>query len=128
MDMFVQNTPGHRRLARILLLAAIGLVALPVTAAELLVIEDKRCAPCLLFDRQVAAIYARTTEGASVPLRKLPFGRVPPAPYGFVGAASVAPTFVLVDEGREIGRFEGYSSDELFWMSLTALLQKLPGR
>lgn len=96
------------------------------SAAELLVVEDPRCGPCVLFDRQIGPIYPKTEEGKTAPLRQVAFGAPAPAPYAFIGQAKVAPTFVLVHEGREVGRIEGYSSDELFWMSLASLMQKLP--
>ena len=105
-------------------------IDLSARAAELLVVSDRSCGPCILFEREVGTTYARTEEARRAPLRLLPHGKPAPAPYGFIGQAKVAPTFVLVDEGREIGRFEGYSDDELFWMRLTVLLRELdaPGR
>lgn len=97
-----------------------------VLAAELLLVEDPRCGPCILFDRQVRPIYSKTDEGRIAPIRRVGFGAPAPAPYAFIGQPKVAPTFVLVHEGLEVGRIEGYSSDELFWMSLASLMQKLP--
>ena len=35
------------------------------------------------------------------------------------------PTFVVVDRGREIGRIEGFSSDDQFWGRLDELAAKL---
>ena len=32
------------------------------------------------------------------------------------------PTFVLVDDGREIGRIEGYPGEDFFWGLLERLL------
>lgn len=95
-------------------------------AAELILVEDPRCGPCILFDREIGLIYSKTDEGRTAPLRRLAFGAPAPAPYTFIGEIKVAPTFVLVHDGREVGRIEGYSSDELFWMSLASLMQKLP--
>jgi hypothetical protein len=96
----------------------------PAKAAELLVFELPKCAPCLRFEHDVGRIYNRTEEGRLAPLKRLAFGKPTPA-YRFVSPTKVAPTFVLVDAGREIGRFEGYSNDELFWMSLSTRLRLL---
>lgn len=95
-------------------------------AAELLMVGESFCGPCIQFDRQIGPIYSKTEEGRMAPLRKIAFGVPAPAPYAFVGQPKVAPTFVLVHEGREVGRIEGYASDELFWMNLASLMQKLP--
>ncbi|NGX99515.1 MAG: thioredoxin family protein, partial [Candidatus Afipia apatlaquensis] len=35
------------------------------------------------------------------------------------------PTFIVVDNGREIGRITGYSNDNAFWGLLDALAAKL---
>lgn len=107
---------------------ALSLLVAPIAApaAELLVVSDRTCGPCILFERQVGILYGKTDEARLAPLRMLAYGRSPPDDYAFVGVPKVAPTFVLVDQGREVGRFEGYSGDELFWMNLTRLLQQLP--
>lgn len=118
--------PGWARfLASLATAVAIALAGTPVRAAELLYVADPACPPCRLFERQVAALYPKTQEARLAPLRPLPYGRPPPASLAFVGQARVAPTFILVDGTRELGRFEGYSSDELFWMNLTVLLRNL---
>ena len=36
------------------------------------------------------------------------------------------PTFVLVAEGRELGRITGYRDDAMFWGLLGAMLRRLP--
>lgn len=37
-----------------------------------------------------------------------------------------APTFVLVDGGREVGRITGYMSQDAFWGLLGAMTRDLP--
>ena len=34
------------------------------------------------------------------------------------------PTFVLVEDGKELGRIEGYAGDEFFWFLLGRLLDE----
>lgn len=97
----------------------------PGIAAELLVFEDKACGPCILFDRQVGHLYDKTDEAKSIPLRRVQFGAPVPESIGIKHDISVAPTFVLIDEGQEVGRFEGYTHDELFWMNLNYLINQL---
>ncbi len=40
--------------------------------------------------------------------------------------AQYIPTFVLIDEGKEVGRIEGYPGEDFFWGMLGKLLEKLP--
>ena len=37
-----------------------------------------------------------------------------------------SPTFVLADDGREVGRIEGYPGEDFFWGLLENLVLKLP--
>lgn len=97
-------------------------------AAELLYVADRVCGPCILFERQIGPIYPKTEEADRAPLRMIPYGKPAPVPYAFIGQPAVAPTFVLVEDGRELGRFEGYENDELFWMNLARLMQALDSR
>lgn len=94
----------------------------------LLFVGHERCPICQLFERQVAPGYANTAEGRRAPLVRLTFGEDFPPPYEWVTPAAVMPTFILVADGEEVGRIEGYTSDELFWMQLTRLLQDADGR
>ncbi|TJY64845.1 thioredoxin family protein [Sinimarinibacterium sp. CAU 1509] len=112
-----------RALAVALLLSAI---ASPLSAAELLMYTDPSCGPCRLFEHEVGGIYAKTAEHQRAPLRRVEIHAAQPDDLYGVEVPAVAPTFVLIDAGREIGRFSGYANDELFWLSLTALLERLP--
>jgi len=100
--------------------------ASPLPAAELLMYTDPSCGPCRLFEHEVGGIYAKTAEHQRAPLRRIEIHAPPPDDLRAVEVPAVAPTFVLVDAGRELGRFSGYANDELFWLSLTALLEQLP--
>lgn len=115
-----------RRIAFVATMLLSALCTRPVAAAELVVFVLDACAPCALFERQIGRIYARTEEGRRAPLRRVDFEAQTSADLAFLAPAEVAPTFVLVDNGAEIGRFSGYASDELFWLSLNALLNRLP--
>ena len=121
-----------RRFLRSGIVPVLTLLSLGATAvgkaAELLVVEDPACGPCILFDRQVGPVYPKTDEARRAPLRRIPYGEPAPEPYAFIGQPEVAPTFVLVDQGRELGRFQGFVSDELFWMNLARLMHQLDRR
>lgn len=94
-------------------------------AAELLMFEQAGCEWCAAFDRDVAPIYDKTTEGKRAPLRRLTLGAPLPPDLSFVQAERLTPVFVLVDKGREIGRIRGYPGDDHFWGLLGSLIKKL---
>jgi hypothetical protein len=83
------------------------------------------CSWCRKFDRELAPIYAKTTEGARAPLRRVEFGKPLPPDLAFLTVERITPVFVLVDGGREIGRIRGYPGEDHFWGLLGALMARL---
>jgi hypothetical protein len=99
-----------------------GLLSLPAFAAELVMYTRNGCPFCIRFEREVAPVYAGTREGKAAPLRRieLPAGGV--RGDGLSGLVIATPTFVLVEDGREIGRITGYLNDDMFWGLLGRLV------
>ncbi|MFG1372683.1 thioredoxin fold domain-containing protein [Xanthobacter oligotrophicus] len=117
----------RRALSLLALMGVLAVVlgaAVPVRASELVMFERKGCAYCLQFDQDVAPIYQKTEEGRRAPLRRVDLSGGVPADVALARPVRFTPTFVLVDEGREVGRITGYASDEAFWGLLGALTQQ----
>src|SRR5438105_15905519 len=93
-------------------------------AAELVMFEQKGCVWCQKFDREIAPAYDKTSEGKQVPLRRLDIGHPVPSDLGFIRRERFTPVFVLIDEGREIGRIRGYPAHTLFWGLLANLIER----
>ena len=94
-------------------------------AAELVMFEQAGCAWCEAFDREIAPIYPKTEEGQRAPLRRVNIDRPVPADLSFIEIERLAPLFVLVENGREIGRIRGYPGEDNFWGLLGVLIKKL---
>jgi len=120
--------PQKRKLfSRAAFIAAIFIfAALPSTqAAELIMFEQTGCAWCETFDREIAPVYPKTAEGQRAPLRRVNIdGPVPPE-LAYIEMERLAPLFVLVEKGREIGRIRGYPGEDHFWGLLGVLIRKL---
>jgi hypothetical protein len=113
------------RLAAATLLSTV-LTALPCLAAELIMFHDVHCVWCARFDAEIGPIYAKTKEGQRAPLRRVDAAKAIPPELGFIEAERLTPVFVLIDNGREIGRIRGYPGEDHFWGLLGTLLAKLP--
>lgn len=94
-------------------------------AAELVMVEQHGCHWCAQWNAEIAPIYPKTDEGARAPLRRVQI-RDLPEDIEFTSRPVFTPTFVLVHEGRELGRLEGYAGDEFFWFTLEKLLDAHP--
>ena len=113
--------------SRIALVAAISVSTALSTAqaAELIVFEQAGCVWCETFDREIAPIYPKTAEGQRAPLRRVNIDHTLPSDLSFLEIERLAPIFVLVEKGQEIGRIRGYPGDDHFWGLLGALIRKL---
>src|SRR5436853_4732558 len=96
-----------RLLAAFLLL----LFAQAARAAELVMFEQRSCVWCQKFDREIAPAYGKTAEGKRAPLHRVDIAQPIPADLAFIRRERFTPVFVLVNDGREIGRIRGYPGD-----------------
>ena len=94
-------------------------------AAELVMFESPSCNWCEAWDRDVGVVYHKTDEGHLAPLRRIEIHGSRPKGLEGVDAVVYTPTFVLLDEGRELGRITGYPGEDHFWGLLEVLLEKL---
>jgi hypothetical protein len=95
-------------------------------AAELLVLEQPGCPWCARFDAEIAPAWPKTAEGKRAPLRRVDITEPWPDDLAHIGKERFTPTFVLLDDGKEIGRLRGYVGDEFFWYLIGELLDQLP--
>jgi len=96
-----------------------------VCAAELIMFDQVGCDWCETFDREIAPIYPKTAEGRRAPLRRVNIDQSIPPDLAFIMIERIAPLFVLVANGREIGRIRGYPGEDHFWGLLGVLIKKL---
>ncbi len=102
-------------------------VGAPSQAAELLMFESSGCTYCIMWKDQLGGVYSKTSEGKQAPLRRIKISDQKKT-AGLLKPVRLTPTFVLMDEGREVGRIQGYGGEEMFWFSLDELLAKLDNK
>jgi hypothetical protein len=102
--------------------------AAAVSAAELVMFEERGCPWCVRFDREIAPAYPRTEEGRRAPLRRIDISQARRSGLRLAAPVTVTPTFVLVEDGAEVGRITGYPGADFFWGMLGEVLARLgPG-
>lgn len=125
-------TRGGRATLRARLLRPAGVLllllatALPAAAARLLFFDSAGCPYCIRWKKEVGVIYHKTEEGKRAPLRVIDMGAPLPPDLNHIKIPYWSPTFVLLDDdGREVGRIEGYQGEDLFWARLQRLLMDM---
>ena len=108
-------------------LALALLLAAGTAAAEtrLLMLERPGCEWCEAWDVEVGSVYDKTDEGRQAPLIRRPIDDPLPEGITLDRRALYTPTFVLVHEGVEIGRIEGYPGEDFFYAMLQQLLDRI---
>lgn len=109
---------------RSLVLGLAVLGTTPLAAAQLLVMEQPGCVWCARFEEEIAPAWPKTEEGKFAPLRRVDITEPWPADLDHIQKERFTPTFVLIDEGREVGRLRGYPGDEFFWYHIDELIEE----
>src|ERR1044072_5143743 len=95
-------------------------------AAELLMFDDPDCVWCRRWTAEIGPGYSRSPEGQQAPLRRVYIRDQSKAAAAPARPVNATPTFVLVDEGQEVGRIPGYAGRDFFYPMLDELLRKIP--
>lgn len=103
----------------------LGLAAMPAWTAELIMVEEHGCPWCARWTAEIGPIYAKTEEGAQAPLRRIDIAATSRSGVAFASPPVFTPTFVLVEDGIEVGRIEGYPGEDFFWGMLGQILERL---
>ncbi len=117
-----------RRL-RTVLFAVAGLlmtVAGAVAEVKLIMFDRHGCYYCERWKAEIMPAYLKSPEGKIAPLEILDIDDVLPEGLKLASRPSLSPTFVLIDDNREVARIEGYPGDEMFWWMLDGMLARLP--
>lgn len=112
-------------LGRSLLMGMIATIitTFPGYSAELVMVEQAGCHWCERWDAEISHIYPKTSEGRQAPLRRVDL-RDLPDDITFRSPPVFTPSFVLVQDGQELARLEGYNGDEFFWFLLAQMLEE----
>jgi thioredoxin-related protein len=82
---------------------------------RLVFVEQPGCAYCMAWDDQIAPAYPDTAEGRFAPLVRADLHLGPPDGIDYTRKPRLTPTFILVEDGTEIARMEGYVGEDFFW-------------
>ena len=112
-------------LGALTLLAALFTSVVVAHAAELLMFDDPGCVWCRRWNAEIAPSYPKTREGQQAPLRRVPIRDQARAGVALARPINVTPTFVLVENGQEVGRIDGYAGKDFFYPMLAELLRRI---
>jgi len=95
------------------------------SASELIMFNSSYCNWCELWEQEVGVVYEKTSEARVAPVRRVDIHDTRPGDLKWIKRVIYTPTFVLVDNGREVGRISGYPGEGHFWGLLDEMVEKL---
>lgn len=110
-------------------LALWAVTAAPVAAeTRLLMGVEDGCMWCARWEAQIGPIYPKTTEGEMAPLWQVDINDPLPSDVTLDRPMVFTPTFVVLEDGVEVGRIEGYPGEDFFWGFLGQILGLPPAQ
>ena len=106
-------------------MAVLAFALFPMSASAdtvLLMAEEDGCYWCAKWDEEIAHIYPKTAEGRTAPLQRYDLHSDTPN-VTFAKRVHFTPTFILVQDGEEVGRIEGYPGEDFFWGLLQSVFE-----
>ncbi|WP_343079465.1 thioredoxin family protein [Ostreiculturibacter nitratireducens] len=105
-----------KSLPALFMVALTTLIAGPGAAEmRLVMVEQPGCVYCAEWDHEIADIYPLTPEGKAAPLERAQLRGPYPEGVNLDMPPIFTPTFILLNDGTEVGRIEGYPGEDFFW-------------
>lgn len=123
-DSFVSGSISTFIHAAAFLLAVALLANAARAEMRLLMFEEPGCVWCARWTEEVGGEYSKTPEGETAPLVRVNLHDPLPGDVSLVSRPRFSPTFVVVQDGAEVGRIEGYPGEDFFWGLLGRILER----
>jgi hypothetical protein len=98
--------------------------SLPAVAAELVMVDRDGCGYCIAWKKEIGPAYPNTDLGQFAPLRVVNIREGAPDGVSFARPVVFTPTFILIEDGIELARIEGYPGENFFWGLLEKMLKE----
>ena len=88
----------------------------------LLMITDKTCLICMVWEKQIGKIYPKTEIANKFPLSRIEMKDFVNYSKHKLKKTNITPTFIFIRNNNEQGRIEGYTSPEMFWWQVDEII------
>ena len=88
----------------------------------LLMITDKTCLICMVWEKQIGKIYPKTEIANKFPLSRIEINDFVNYTKHKIKKTNITPTFIFIRNNNEKGRIEGYTSPEMFWWQVDEII------
>lgn len=111
-------------MVRLLVIPLVLWATSALAESELIMLEQDGCYWCDRWHDEIGHIYPKTWEAEHAPIRMVDIHAPKAADDELADSVIYTPTFVLVIDGVEAGRLEGYAGEDFFWVLLDDMMKK----
>jgi hypothetical protein len=105
-----------------------ALASAQASEIELLFVTQPGCPYCKQWEARIGPIYPRSPAGRRAPLREVDRTDAMLGMLELAAPVIFTPTFILISDGKEVGRVTGFISDDFFWGQIDRLIARLPAQ
>ena len=92
--------------------------------SRLIMVTSDYCPSCQAWELDVGKVYDKSPYATTLPLTRVEIGSKMPGGATFQKPVVGTPTFLIIHNGQEIGRQNGYFDAEMFWWWLSEYTAK----
>ena len=92
--------------------------------SRLIMVTSDHCPSCQAWELNIGKVYDKSPYATSLPLTRVEIGSKMPGGVTFQKPVVGTPTFLIIQNGQEIGRQNGYHDAEMFWWWLSEYTAK----
>lgn len=93
-----------------------------VAPIRLMMVDQEGCIYCEAWNREIGPGYPKSSEGQAAPLLRVDIDGPWPDGIALDRRPTITPTFILLRDGAEISRLEGYPGDQYFYSLIDSML------
>ena len=88
----------------------------------MIMITDKNCLYCIVWEKQIGKIYPKTEIAKKFPLHRIEVKNFVNYTKYDLKKTNITPTFIFIKNDNEAGRIEGYTNSEMFWWQVDEII------
>ncbi len=88
----------------------------------MIMITDKNCLYCIVWEKQIGKIYPKTEIAKKFPLHRIEVKNFVNFTKYDLKKTNITPTFIIIKNGNETGLIEGYTNPEMFWWQVDEII------
>ncbi len=92
---------------------------------ELIMFEQQGCEWCDVWNEEIAPVLPKTPEGKCARFSRFDIHNPSSELLKKIRPIIYTPTFVVFEDGKEVGRVLGYAGEDFFWWQLASQFKKL---